>query len=94
MGEALRLDEDRTRIESGSTPPSWRLACPGRPAHFVGVNSKAREQKAAEGRRLSCLVSLVCTLREGFIWRMPKQAHTVPCRASHPRGQGAQVLCT
>jgi len=25
---------------------------------------------------------------------MPKQAYTVPCRASHPRGQGAQVLCT
>ena len=25
---------------------------------------------------------------------MPKQAYTVPCRASHPHGQGAQVLCT
>jgi len=23
---------------------------------------------------------------------MPKQAYTVPCRASHPHGQGAQVL--
>ena len=43
---------------------------------------------------LSCLISLECTLWEGFIWRMPKQAYTVPCRASHPRGQGAQVLCT
>ena len=43
---------------------------------------------------LSCLVSLECTLWEGFFWRMPKQAYTVPCRASHPRGQGAQVLCT
>ena len=43
---------------------------------------------------LSCLVSLECTLWEGFFWRMPKQAYTVPCRASHPHGQGAQVLCT
>jgi len=43
---------------------------------------------------LSCLVSLECILWEGFFWRMPKQAYTVPCRASHPRGQGAQVLCT
>jgi len=43
---------------------------------------------------LSCLVSFECTLWEGFFWRMPKQAYTVPCRASHPRGQGAQVLCT
>ena len=43
---------------------------------------------------LSCLVSLECTLWEGFFWRMPKQAYTVPCRASPPRGQGAQVLCT
>ena len=34
---------------------------------------------------LSCLVSLECTLWEGFFWRMPKQAYTVPCRASHPR---------
>ena len=25
---------------------------------------------------------------------MPKQAYTVPCRASHTHGQGAQVLCT
>jgi len=40
---------------------------------------------------LSCLLSLECTLWEGFFWRMPKQAYTVPCRASHPRGQGAQV---
>ena len=46
------------------------------------------------GLVLSCLVSLECTLWEGFFWRMPKQAYTVPCRASHPRGQGAQVLCT
>ena len=43
---------------------------------------------------LSCLLSLECTLWEGFFWRMPKQAYTVPCRASPPRGQGAQVLCT
>jgi len=43
---------------------------------------------------LSCLVSLECTLWEGFFWRMPEQAYTVPCRASHPRGQGDQVLCT
>ena len=43
---------------------------------------------------LSCLVSLECTLWEGFFWRMPKQAYTVPCRASHPHGQGAEVLCT
>jgi len=42
----------------------------------------------------SCLVSLECTLWEGFFWRMPKQAYTVPCRASHPRWQGARVLCT
>ena len=41
---------------------------------------------------LSCLVSFECTLWEGFFWRMPKQAYTVPCRASHPHGQGAQVL--
>jgi hypothetical protein len=34
------------------------------------------------------------TLWEGFFWRMPKQAYTVPCRASHPHGQGAQDLCT
>jgi len=34
---------------------------------------------------LSCLVSLECALWEGFSWRMPKQAYTVPCRASHPR---------
>ena len=43
---------------------------------------------------LSCLVSLECTLWEGFFWRVLKQAYTVPCRASHPREQGAQVLCT
>jgi len=43
---------------------------------------------------LSCLVSLECTLWEVFFWRMPKQAYTVPCRASHPHGQGAQVVCT
>ena len=43
---------------------------------------------------MASLVSLECTLWEGFFWRMPKQAYTVPCRASHPRGQGAQVLCT
>ena len=46
------------------------------------------------GLVLSCLVSLECTLWEGFFWRMPKQAYTVPCIASHPRGQGAQILCT
>ena len=49
---------------------------------------------AAQGLDLSCLVSLECTLWEGFFWRMPKQAYTVPCRASHPHGQVAQVLCT
>jgi len=43
---------------------------------------------------LSCLVSFECTLWEGFFWRMPKQAYTVPCRASHTHEQGAQVLCT
>jgi len=44
---------------------------------------------------LSCnKVSLECTLQEGFFWRTPKQAYTVPCSASHPHGQGAQVLCT
>jgi len=43
---------------------------------------------------LPAVVSLECTLWEGFFWRMPKQAYTVPCRAPHPRGQGAQVLCT
>ena len=43
---------------------------------------------------LPCLVSLECTLWEGFFWRMPKQAYTVPCRALHLRGQGAQVSCT
>jgi len=42
----------------------------------------------------SCLVCLECILWEGFFWHMPKQAYTVPCRVSHPRGQGAQVLCT
>ena len=46
------------------------------------------------GAFLSCLVSLECTLWEGFFWRMPKQAYTVPCRASHPLGQDDQVLCT
>jgi len=43
---------------------------------------------------LSCLLSLECTPWEGIFWRMLKQAYTVPCRASHPRGQGAQILCT
>ncbi len=47
-----------------------------------------------QGVFLSCLVSLKCTLWEGFFWRVLKQAYTVPCRASHPRGQGAQVSCT
>ena len=46
-----------------------------------------------EDKILSCLVSFECTLR-GFSWRMPKQAYTVPRRASHPHGQGAQVLRT
>jgi len=51
--------------------------------------------KMSERLVLSCLVfSLECTLWEGFFWRMPKQAYTVPCRASHPRGQGAQISCT
>jgi len=36
---------------------------------------------------LSCLVILECTLWEGFFWRMPKQAYTVPCRAYTPVGR-------
>jgi len=41
---------------------------------------------------LSCLVSLECILWEGFFWRMPKQAYTVPCRASHPHGKGTHIV--
>jgi hypothetical protein len=44
---------------------------------------------------LSCLVLFLQRVPlEGFFWRMPQQAYTVPCGASHPHGQGAQVLCT
>lgn len=31
---------------------------------------------------LSCLISFECTLEECFVLRMPKQADSVPCRAS------------
>ena len=55
------------------------------------------KRSSGERRRetvFSCLVSLECTLWECFFWRMPKQAYTVPCRSSHPNGQGVQILRT
>jgi len=41
---------------------------------------------------LSCFISFECT--QGFLWRVPEQADTVSCRASHPHTQSDQVLCT
>jgi len=78
------------------------FACIGRVTHFWGMSFWCGPPGPYHGKPLRApflggaqgLVSLECTRWKGFFWRMPKQAYTVPCRASHPRGQGAQVLCT
>jgi len=43
---------------------------------------------------LSCLVSLECTLKGGFSGACRSRPTLYRARASHPHGQGAQVLCT
>jgi len=63
----------------------------------MGVFFVAPPACSPSGQHLSfsCLVSLECTLGGLFLAHAAAGLpYTVPCRASHPHGQGDRVICT